>query len=163
MQINPYNFLENKKYQLEGDIDFSNADLSAIFNLKKINNCHVIIDINNYENVLVLSIKINTNVTLVSSYSLKEFDKDLSINDTIDFSFNEEDEDSSFVIKDSNLILDKYVLDIIITNIPSKVAMKGEKLPVGDESFRVISEDEYLKEKENHKDDRWSKLDDIVL
>ena len=163
MQINPYNFLENKKYQLEGDIDFSSTDLSAIFNLKKINNCHVNIDINNYENVLVLSIKINTNVTLVSSYSLKEFDKDLSINDTIDFSFNEEDENSSFVIKDSNLILDKYILDIIITNIPSKVAMKGEKLPVGDESFRVISEDEYLKEKENQKDDRWSKLDDIDL
>lgn len=163
MQINPYNFLENKKYQLEGDIDFSSTDLSAIFNLKKINNCHVDIDINNYENVLVLSLKIKANVTLVSSYSLKEFDKDLSINDTIDFSFNEEDEDSSFVIKDSNLILDKYILDIIITNIPSKVAMKGEKLPVGDESFRVISEDEYLKEKENQKDDRWSKLDDIDL
>lgn len=163
MQINPYNFLDNKDYHLEDDIDFSNADLSAINNLEKINSCHVDVDINNYEDILVLSFMIKTNLTLLSSYSSKEFDKDFVFNETIDFSYNKEDEDSSFVITDSNLILDKYIFDIIITNIPSKVAMKGEKLPNSGESFRVISEEEYLKEKEKQKDDRWSKLDDIVF
>ena len=72
MQINPYNFLPNKDYHLDGDIDFSNADLSALFNLKKINSCHTDITINNYEDILILTFSLKVNVTLISSYSLEE-------------------------------------------------------------------------------------------
>lgn len=163
MKIIPNNYQIDKEYHLEEDVDFSHFDLSKIYNLKRVNSCHVNLIINNYEDMLVLQFKIDCNLNLISSYSLKEFDQDFSFKDVLDFSYNEEDEEYSFVIKDAVVDLDPFILDIIVTNLPSKIIKKGEKLPESGDGFRVLSEDEYLKEKETKKDSRWDALDKLDL
>lgn len=163
MKIIPNNYQIDKEYHLEEDVNFSNTDFSKIFNLKGINSCHVNLTINNYEDMLVLSFKIDANLTLVSSYSLEEFKQDFHFKDVLDFSYNEEDEEYSFVIKDSVVDLDPFILDIIVTNLPSKIIKKGEKLPESGDCFKVMTEEEYLKEKEEKKDSRWDALDKLDI
>ena len=40
---------------------------------------------------------------------------------------------------------------------------KNSKLPDDGQGYRVLSEEDYLKEKENKIDERWSKLDELDL
>ena len=40
--------------------------------------------------ILILDFQIDSNLTLISSYSLKEFDKDFSVDDTLYFTDEEE-------------------------------------------------------------------------
>ena len=65
--------------------------------------------------------------------------------------------------KDNNIDLDEYILGILLANVPVRIVKKGAKLPGDGNNYRVISEDQYQKEKENSQDSRWSALDDLDL
>ena len=43
------------------------------------------------------------------------------------------------------------------------VTDKNESLPSDGKGYRILSEEEYLEEQKNKKDERWSKLDDVEL
>ena len=65
--------------------------------------------------------------------------------------------------KDNLIILDDYVLGIVLANVPVRIVKKGAKRPSNGNNYRVISEDDYNKEKENSRDSRWDALDKIEL
>ena len=160
MKINRYQF-QNKNYQIEDDIDFSNVTFDPT-HIRGISNTHVTVTGNDYDDYLFLNIKIKADVIGVCSYTLEDIPLNVDISTSLSFSFLEEDEDVIHI--DSPIFeLDQYILDLIVAEVPLTLVKKGAKLPSSGDGYRVLSEDEYNKEQENKKDSRWSALDDIEL
>ena len=160
MKVNRYLF-KNKDYVLEGDIDYSNVSFDPS-HIRSIGLTHIKITGNDYDELFVVNVVGTAEVVGVCAYSLEDVLLKIKINDTLTFTFEEEDED---VIHIDNPIfeIDPYILDLIISEIPLKIVKPGAKLPEAGDGYRVMSEDEYLKENSEKKDHRWDKLDDIKI
>ena len=150
-----------KTYHHEEDIDFSSAELNHNF-IRKIKDCHVEVDVDNLSTILRVRINLISNVILPCSYTLEDVDYVIKGNEEFDFV-----EDESIAVNESlffekeTIDLDPYIYSLLIALVPQKVIKKGASLPKGGKGYRVLSEDEYLKEKEKQLDPRWSKLDEI--
>ena len=161
MKINRFAFTNNH-LEVEDDVDFSFANLD-LNHIRKIEHTHVKVVGDEYEDIICLKLDINTDVTGVCSYTLEDVPLHLHFKDSLEFS-NEIDDDDDIIYVDKPIFdIDEYILQLIIGEVPLKLVKKGAKLPESGTEYRVLSEDEYLKEKEKKKDDRWSKLDDVKL
>ena len=161
MKISRFNF-QNNVLEQEGDIDFSNAQLDQS-HIRKINSCHVKVHGREYDDLMILELEIQAEIIGVCSYTLEDVPLKLKFKDSLEFS-NEIQDDEDIIYEEKPIFdLDPYIYELIITETPMKIVKKGAKLPESGDGYRVLSEDEYLKEKEEKKDSRWSKLDDVEL
>lgn len=160
MRINRYLF-QNDNYEISEDIDFSHESLNSS-HIRKIGLAKVKVTGKDYDELLVLNISIDADVIGVCAYSLEDVPLRVRINETLSFSYEDEDEDV-FHIDEAIFDLNPYILSLIISEVPLKIVKKGAKLPSSGEGYRVLNEDQYNSETKNKKDSRWDKLDDIEL
>jgi len=161
MKINRQTLPLNKEVSFAEDIDFSDAKFDPSF-LRKIISCHVEAKAYQNQEILRVIFAVKSQVVAISAYSLKDVPISLKLHDEIIFS--DSPEDATAFYEPQNIVeLDDHILGLILSHIPSKVVGKGEKLPSGGEGYRIISEDEYLKEKETKTDSRWEKLDSVKI
>ena len=161
MKINRFAFTNNH-LEVEDDVDFSFANLDPN-HIRKIEHTHVKVVGDEYEDIICLKLDINTDVIGVCSYTLEDVPLHLHFKDSLEFSNEIDDDDDIIYVEKPIFDIDEYILQLIIGEVPLKLVKKGAKLPESGTEYRVLSEDEYLKEKEKKKDDRWSKLDDVKL
>lgn len=161
MKINRFAFTNNH-LEVEDDVDFSLAKLNPN-HIRKINNTHVKVVGDEYEDIICLNLEIDTDVVGVCSYTLEDVPLHLHFKDSLEFSNEINDDEDIIYVQKPIFDIDEYILQLIIGEVPLKLVKKGAKLPESGDVYRVISEDEYLKEKSEKKDDRWSKLDDVKL
>ena len=161
MQINRFLF-QNHQLEMEEDIDFSLADLDQNL-IRKISNTHVKMKAHEYEDLIIADFEISTDIVGVCSYTLQDVPLHLKFKDSLEFSNEVQDDDEIFYEEKPIFNLDPYILGLIIAETPTKIIKKGAKLPSSGKGYRVLSEDDYLKEKEEKTDSRWSKLDDIEI
>ena len=161
MKINRFAFTNNH-LEVEDDVDFSFANLDPN-HIRKIEHTHVKVVGDEYEDIICLKLDINTDVTGVCSYTLEDVPLHLHFKDSLEFSNEIDDDDDIIYVEKPIFDIDEYILQLIIGEVPLKLVKKGAKLPESGAEYRVISEEEYFKEKEKKKDDRWSKLDDVKL
>ena len=161
MKINRFAF-QNNHLEIEDDVDFSLAKLDQN-HIRKINNTHVKVKGTEYDEIICLELDITTDVIGVCSYTLEDVPLHLHFKDSLEFSNDIDDDDEIIYVDKPIFDIDEYILQLIIGEVPIKIVKKGAKLPESGSDYRVISEDEYLQEKSEKKDDRWSKLDDVEL
>ena len=160
MKISRFDF-QKKDFKLEEDLDFSKETFDPT-HIRGIKNTHVVVTGADYDDYLILNIKIKSDVIGVCSYTLEDVDYKVDISTSLTFTYNEDEEDTIHI--DTPIFdLDPFVLGLIVADVPLTLVKKGAKLPESGSDYRVISEDEYLQEKSEKKDDRWSKLDDVEL
>ena len=84
MKINFNEVIENRTLDLDLDLNKLNKEYQSD-TIKSFNNIKGTINLNKVDNILIFKIKFFTNLTLISSYSLKEFSKDIKVEDTLYF------------------------------------------------------------------------------
>lgn len=161
MKLNRLLFI-NPNYVLEGEIDFSKEHFNGEI-IRGIPFCHVRITGSIYEDMLMLDMEIKATAIGVCSYTLEDVEVNINTRESLQISNEIEDDDTIFYEKDNIFPIDSYVLSFIVSSIPNKLVKKGAKPPKSGECYRVLTEDEYEKEKANTVDPRWAKLDDIDL
>ncbi|MFA7032848.1 MAG: hypothetical protein WC201_04735 [Bacilli bacterium] len=161
MRINRQILPLEKEISLSEDIDFSAMKFDQNF-LRRITFCHVEAKACQYHDLLRVIVNIRANVVAVSAYSLKDVKLPLKLRDELIFSDDENDE-SAFYEPDNVFVIDEYILGLILAAVPSKVVNKGEKLPSDGSDYRIISEEDFLKEKKEKRDPRWQKLDSVKI
>ena len=161
MKINRFAF-QNNHLEIENDVDFSLAKLDQN-HIRKIYNTHVKVVGNEYDDLICLEFDISTDVIGVCSYSLEDVPLHLHFKDSLEFSNEINDDEDIIYVEKPIFEVDEYILQLIIGEVPLKLIKKGAKLPESGKDYRVISEDEYLKEKSEKVDPRWSKLDEVKL
>lgn len=151
----------NPNYVLEGEIDFSSLIFNS--NIKQIKTANVKITGSIFEDLLMLKVHIDVDVVGICAYTLEDVEIPLKINETIEISNEIQDDEDIFYEANNIFEIDSYILSMIISNVPSKIVKKGATLPKGGDGYRILTEDEYEKEKTTKKDPRWNKLDDLDL
>ena len=162
MKINTRIIQQNKEYSLEDVVDFSTIDFSNSMIVRKLNEAKVKMKYRLYEDYLYVDLSISGEAILICSYTLEDVNYPYNYKDSLTFCFEEELEDEDIIYADKPIIdMDEYILGIILASLPSKIVKKGAKLPSDGAGYRVMSEDDYLKEKANKKDSRFDILDNI--
>ena len=161
MKINRALLVNGVSKAFEETVDFSSVEFGQN-HIRSIPSCEVKAVATDYETILRITFEINALVIGVCSYTLEDVELPLKINDEINITDDEEDEDSYYE-KDNIIELDKYILGILLANVPIRIIKKGAKPPKSGSDYRVISEDDYNKEKENSKDHRWDILDSVKI
>ena len=129
--------------------------------INKFNSINGEIIINKVNSVYIFDIHILANLNLTSSLSLKKFDEDYEINETLYFTNNEEykSEDTEFI--EGFIDIDNLIYSLLITNIPINIHAPNEKGTIVGEGYRVIKEEEL--ETEKSKSSPFDILDEIDL
>ena len=163
LEVNKLN--SSKAYIVEEDITFDTDTYKCILPLISVDKCHVVLKANRYDDFIEVVIDLKADLTLQSSYTLKPFSYKLKTNEEYHFSSIKDDEDNDFIVYKGNIIhLDELIFNLISASIPMSPKAPGEKLmKVEDEEYRLLSQDEYEKEKSEAVDSRWSKLDNLDI
>lgn len=109
-----------------------------------------------------VALEIKGNAKVECAYTLEPVDYPLDFTESIDISEDENNLDAYFV-KENTVILDPIILDLIVGEIPTRVIKKGAKLKQEGEGYRVLSEDDLKKDKEDEYNPAFDKLKDLDL
>lgn len=160
MKISRFDF-QKKDFKLEEDLDFSKETFDPT-HIRGIKNTHVVVTGADYDDYLILNIKIKSDVIGVCSYTLEDVDYKVDISTSLTFTYNEDEEDTVHI--DTPIFdLDPFILDLIVADVPLTLVKKGAKLPTSGNGYRVLTEEEYNQEQANKVDPRWAALDDIDI
>ena len=128
--------------------------------IKKINTLSGTIKANKVDDILILDFQIDSNLTLISSYSLKEFDKDFSVDDTLYFTDEEECASEDTLLVKNEIDIDNIIYSLLVTSLPIKLYAGDEKVIKGN-GYRVLKEGE--EDEENEESSPFDVLKDIEL
>ena len=156
MKLNRLTLPVGKEVTFHEDIDFSSYQGDP-YHVRSIKSCHMDLSVLNYDELIVLSFILKGEVMTTCAYTLEEIPYQYQIKETVELAGNDDDE---FEIINETIDIDQILITLIVSNIPMKVIKKGAKLPSNGEGYRVLSEEEALKEK---KASPFDALDDLEL
>ena len=120
--------------------------------------------VHRYSDFVNLVLRVEADVVLQCSYTLKPFPSHLCEEDEINFSSYEEDDGGDMQYYKGNVIdLDEYIYNLLSAAVPTSPRAPGAKLPSSGNGFRVLSDQEYQHEKEESTDPRFDALKDIEI
>ena len=165
MKVNRLLLKQNEKEVVEEDIDFS-KDFFDANHVRRIPSCHVKLTLTDFGDVLECLMEIKADVIASCSYTLEDLPLKVNVKEKLYFTSNEEDKDSDEMIYEpgNEIDMDNYVLGYVIASVPHNAHKKGAKLPSEGKGYRVLTEDELLKERSStKKSSPFDCLDDIDL
>ena len=165
MKVNRLLLKTGQPEVMEEDIDFS-QNLIDENHVKRITSCHVKLVLTEFEDVLQCDMEINADVVASCAYTLEDVPFKSKVKEKLYFSSDEMDKDSDEIIYEpgNKIDMDNYVFSYIIASVPHNIHKKGASLPSDGDGFRVMSEEDYLKEKRTKKKPSpFDALDDIDL
>lgn len=128
--------------------------------LLEVKSCHVDLTVHNYSEFIDVNVSLKAEVLLQCSYSLKSFDACIKAKDNLHFANEEGDEE--FISYKGNLIeMDDYLFDLLSASVPASPKAPGATLPDSGKGYRILSEDELLKEKEEQGNSKFDALKDF--
>jgi uncharacterized metal-binding protein YceD (DUF177 family) len=161
MRINRQLIPLNKEVSFAEEIDFSQTKFDSVF-IRKITSCQVKAKAFQSDKILRIVVDVKSEIVAISGYSLQDVPLSIKAHDELIFSDDPQDENAIYEPK--NIFdIDNHILSIILAHIPNRVVGKGEKLPESGKGYRILTEEEYLKEKETKTDSRWEKLDSVKI
>jgi len=146
MKLNRALLVDEKPFPIDEEIDFSSFTFKDL-NVKKIDKCHISGTATQYDDLLRISFKIDVDLTGICAYTLEDVPLHYLIEDELDFTDSIEDDDSLIYNKDIVLDFDEFILGIILAKVPKRVIKKGAVLPKSGNGYRVLSEEDFLKER----------------
>ena len=149
MKLSFFNVNKKETLSYKGDANIYN-ELNKSSYIKNFNIVSGKILVDRYEEVVVCRFKIKANLVVLSSLSNEPFNYKLKIDDVLCYTRKESYaavEKDIILTPDNYIDLEEVIYSLIITNLPTRLVKKSETYPQG-EHYRVISEEEYLKDKE---------------
>lgn len=129
--------------------------------INKFNKVEGLIKIEKVNKVYIFKISILANLNITSSLSLKKFDKEFDIKETLYFTNDEEYESEDTEYVDGLLDIDNLIFSLLITNIPITIHAPDEDKEIVGEGYRAIKEED-IKKEQTHSSP-FDILDDLDL
>ena len=162
MKIDLRNYEIGKHYSLDLDLDFTNHEFSNNYRIRRINTCHVNLDIVVFEYITNIKLNMTGEVIGACSYTNEDVLVPYRCKENMSFS-SDPDSTADYYEPNQTFDLDPYILALIDASVPLNIVKKGAKLPNSGSAYQVLSEEEYLKQKKSKGDSRWAALDELDL
>lgn len=164
MKINRLLLKPNEPEVIEEEIDFSNLAFDAN-HVRRIDSCKVRLNLTDFGDLLLVDMVIKADVIACCSYTLEDLPYKVNVKEKFYFSSLDEDKDSEDVYYEegNEIDFDPYALSYIIASVPHNIHKKGAKLPEAGNGYRVITEEQLLKERSEKKSSPFDCLEDLEL
>ena len=163
MKIDVGKLVSTKENVFEEDVVLNEEKFSLLPPLLCVNKLHARAKVHRYQDFIDVNLEIKADVVLQCSYTLKPFEYKLHDEDEIHFASYDDGGDDIQIYKGNLIDLDPYIYNLLSAAVPTSPKAPGAKLPSSGKNFRVITEDEYLEEKEEGTDPRFDKLKDLDI
>lgn len=154
-----------KAIRFDQDIEINIKDIESYPDIIKVNKVHVILEAKEVVDLVVVEYKIDADLILRSTRTLKPVPYTIQEEVALTLSFEENDYEDEDIIQVDDDQFDMYpeILSTLITSIPLKIIGKDDPETLKGDNWEVISEDEYSKKKKEEVDPRFAKLLDFDL
>jgi Uncharacterized ACR, COG1399. len=129
--------------------------------IKDISSCHLDGQISKGKDYLHASFHIVAEVVLLDSYTNEPFQKKIVLDEEADLLEEDNQEAEGYIIEGKEIDLSLLCLKMIRSSLPIKVLKPGSMLPKDGEGYRVLSEEDFQKEKENSYNPSFDALKDF--
>ena len=163
MKIDVGKLVSTKENVFEEDVVLNEEKFRLLPPLLSVNKLHARAKVHRYQDFIDVNLEVKADVVLQCSYTLKPFDYKLHDEDEIHFASYDDGGDDIQIYKGNLIDLDPYIYNLLSAAVPTSPKAPGAKLPSSGKNFRVITEDEYLEEKEEGTDPRFDKLKDLDI
>ena len=160
MKLNRAILPVGKPETFDEEIDFSSLKLDEN-HVKKIIKCVVKVIATEFGDVLQCSINGEADVIASCSYTLEDVPLHVNIKDTLYFSSEVMGSQECYFEPGIEVDLDPHILALILAEVPHNITKSGASLPKSGNGYRVLSEEDYEKEKQNKKNSAFDILDTI--
>ena len=149
-----------KPETFDEEIDFSSLKLDEN-HVKKIIKCSTKVIATEFGDVLQCSINGEADVVASCSYTLDDVPLHVNFKDTLYFSSEVMGSQECYFEPGVEIDLDPHILALILAEVPHNITKSGASLPKSGNGYRVLSEEDYEKEKQNKKNSAFDILDTI--
>ena len=161
MKLNRAILPENKAETFEEEVDFSNYPFDEN-HVRRIDACNVKVVAQDFGDVLQVQISGKAKVIASCSYTLDDVPMEVKFHDSFYFTDSEDGVSEDCYYEPSvEIDLEPHILALILAEVPHTVVKSGAKLPKSGEGYRVLSEEDLLKEKSTKKNSAFDILDSI--
>ena len=160
MKLNRAILPANKPETFDEEIDFSSLKLDEN-HVKRINKCSVKVIATEFGDVLQCSINGEADVIASCSYTLDDVPLHVNFKDTLYFSNEVMGSQECYFEPGVEIDLDPHILALILAEVPHNITKSGASLPKSGNGYRVLSEEDYEKERQNKKNSAFDILDTI--
>ena len=150
-----------KIQKLEDDVIFDPKVFVCHPPLIEVKNCHVDLKAQRFEEFIYVTISLKAKVVLECSYSLQHFESEIEGSDELHFGLSKDEDDDCIEYKGTFIDLDQYIFNLLSASVPLSPKAPNAKTPASGNGYRVLSEDEFLKEKEETGNSQFDALKDL--
>ena len=153
----PYTKVE----KLEDDVSFDAEVFKCHAPLIEIKNCHVELEAQRFEEFIYVTLSLKARVVLECSYSLQHFETTISGSDELHFAPSKDEDEDCIEYKGTSIDLDPYIFNLLSASVPLSPKAPNAKTPSSGNGYRVLTEEEFLKEKEETGNSQFDALKDL--
>ena len=161
MKIDVLKLPYTKVQELKEDIVFDPSVFVCHYPLVSVQNCHAELKAQRFEEFIYINLSIKAKVTLQCSYTLKNFETMVEGSDELHFAPSKDEDEDCIEYSGTSIEMDQYIFNLLSASVPLSPKAPNAKAPKSGNGYRVISEDEFLKEKEEHGNSQFDALEGL--
>ena len=150
-----------KVQTLEDDLSFDPEVFVCHSPLIEVKSCHVELKAQRFEEFIYITISLKAKVVLECSYTLKHFESEISGSDELHFAPSKDEDEDCIEYKGTSIDMDHYIFNLLSASVPLSPKAPNAKTPSSGNGYRVLSEDEFLREKEETGNSQFDALKDL--
>ena len=153
----PYTKVAN----LSEDLNFDPEVFLCHLPLVSVESCHAELKAQRFEEFIFVTLSIKAKVTLQCSYTLQNFETIIEGVDELHFAPNKDEDEDCIEYKGTSIDMDHYIFNLLSASVPLSPKAPNAKAPKSGNGYRVLSEDEFIKEKEEEGNSQFDALKDL--
>ena len=150
-----------KVAELSEDVTFDPEVFVCHAPLIDVKSCHAEVKAQRFEEFIYITISIKAKVTLQCSYTLKNFETEISGVDELHFAPSKDEDEDCIEYKGTSIEMDPYIFNLLSASVPLSPKAPNAKAPSSGNGYRVLSEDEFAKEREEQGNSQFDALKDL--
>ena len=153
----PYTKVAN----LAEDLSFDPEVFVCHSPLVSVESCHAELKAQRFEEFIYVTLTIKAKVTLQCSYTLQNFETTIEGTDELHFAPNNDEDEDCIEYKGTSIDMDHYIFNLLSASVPLSPKAQNAKAPKSGNGYRVLSEDEFVKEREEEGNSQFDALKDL--
>ena len=150
-----------KVAELSEDVIFDPEVFVCHAPLIDVKSCHAELKAQRFEEFIYITLSIKAKVTLQCSYTLKNFETEICGVDELHFAPSKDEDEDCIEYKGTSIEMDHYIFNLLSASVPLSPKAPNAKAPSSGNGYRVLSEDEFAKEREEQGNSQFDALKDL--
>lgn len=163
MKIDVKKLSFSKVTKLSEDLYFDPEVFKCYPPLFEVIKTHVDVSIQRFEEFIYVTIALCAKVKLQCSYSLEHFETQIKGNDELHFAPSDDEDEDCICYKGNIIDLDSYIFNLLSASVPIAPKSPNASAPKSGNGYRVLTEEEFEKEKQEIGNTKFDALKDLDL